>query len=638
MSSLCLITAMFSPVFAQGESQPNPATMPERVAPIASDGLAYPVSTIQFAYPLPHEELPDLESLADIPVILALSTSGYVAPREGMQLVAVTIDDLTRDAPITIYGSALASINNAIRDALESRFGMIGHLVTPDAREIAYRTTQEDLRAEENQTLTIFIWRAAVGDVRTVARGERLVPDIEELDIEPDESNVNRAEHERLRERFSIGRGDLLTKEAVDTEVHRLNRHPGRKADIAIAPTDTPGDVIVDYIITEPKPWTAYVAVSNTGTESTDEWRERFGFMHRQLTGRDDVLRLDYITSWFDETNAFLGSYEFDAGYNNRLKLFGNWSEYTARDVGLGFENFRGESYALGAEFRHNVWQDGPKFIDLIAGIRYEHVNVENQILLLEGTEEFLLPSVGVRYQKNTPLHNAYADLMLEVNWASLVGTDQLDVARLGRFGAEEDFAILKGQLSHSFYLDPYIDPDGFRGEKGRDEMKLAHELALSLRGQWTFNARLAPNFESVAGGAYSVRGYPESSAVGDDAIIGTIEYRYHLGRSTPISAETTTLFGQGFRSSRTQPYGSADWDLILKGFLDVARVSPNDAPFFERAETLVGAGVGVEAQVRSNLTLRLDYGMAFTPLGVGSSRTVDVGDSRLHFLAQFAF
>lgn len=638
MSSLCLITAMFSPVFAQSESQPNPATMPERVAPIASDGLAYPVSTIQFAYPLPHEELPDLESLADIPVILALSTSGYVAPREGMQLVAVTIDDLTRDAPITIYGSALASINNAIRDALESRFGMIGHLVTPDAREIAYRTTQEDLRAEENQTLTIFIWRAAVGDVRTVARGERLVPDIEQLDIEPDESNVNRAEHERLRERFSIGRGDLLTKEAVDTEVHRLNRHPGRKADIAIAPTDTPGDVIVDYIITEPKPWTAYVAVSNTGTESTDEWRERFGFMHRQLTERDDVLRLDYITSWFDETNAFLGSYEFDAGYNNRLKLFGNWSEYTARDVGLGFENFRGESYALGAEFRHNVWQDGPKFIDLIAGIRYEHVNVENQVLLLEGTEEFLLPSVGIRYQKNTPLHNAYADLMLEVNWASLVGTDQLDVARLGRFGAEEDFAILKGQLSHSFYLDPYIDPEGFRGEKGRDEMKLAHELALSLRGQWTFNARLAPNFESVAGGAYSVRGYPESSAVGDDAIIGTIEYRYHLGRSTPISAETTTLFGQGFRSSRTQPYGSADWDLILKGFLDVARVSPNDAPFFERAETLVGAGVGVEAQVRSNLTLRLDYGMAFTPLGVGSSRTVDVGDSRLHFLAQFAF
>lgn len=639
LTSACILLAC---AVAPGLAQDIPAAQVDRAsqsaAPVPSDGVAYPVSEIRFAYPLSHEDLPELEELGSISVLLGQLAEGYVAPREGVPLVVVDIRSIAGEDPVVVYGSALASINNAVRDALESRYGMIGHLVTPDAREIAYRTTQEDLRDDGENELTIFIWRAAVGDVRTVARGDRLVPDVEDLETAPEESNVNRPEHQRLRDRISLKPGDLLTRERVDETVYQLNRHPGRKADVAIAPSDVPGDVVVDYVITEPKPWTAYVAVSNTGTESTDEWRERFGFMHRQLTGRDDVLRLDYITSWFDETNAFLASYEFDAGYNNRLKLFGNWSEYTARDVGLGFENFKGESYALGAEFRRNVWQDGPKFIDLIAGVRYEHINVENQILLLEGTEEFLLPTIGVRYQKNTPLHNAYADLMLEVNWGSVVGTDELDVARLGRFGADENFTILKGQLNHSFYLDPYIDPEGFRGEKGRDEMQLAHELALSLRGQWTFNSRLAPNFESVAGGAYSVRGYPESSAVGDDAIIGTLEYRYHLGRSTPISTETTTLFGQGFRSSRTQPFGSADWDLILKGFLDVARVSPNDAPFFERAETLVGAGVGVEAQIRSNLTLRLDYGMAFTPLGVGTSRTVDVGDSRLHFLAQFAF
>ncbi len=639
LTSACILLACaVAPGLAQVIPSAQVDGQPQSAAPLPSDGLAYPVSEIRFAYPLPHEVLPKLDDLGSISVLLGQLPDGYVAPREGVPLVVVDIRSIGEEDPVVIYGSALASINNAVRDALESRYGMIGHLVTPDAREIAYRTTQEDLRADGQDELTIFIWRAAVGDVRTVARGDRLVPDIEDLDTAPEESNVNRPEHQRLRDRISLMPGDLLTRERVDETVYQLNRHPGRKADVAIAPSGVPGDVVVDYVITEPKPWTAYVAVSNTGTESTDEWRERFGFMHRQLTGRDDVLRLDYITSWFDETNAFLASYEFDAGYNNRLKLFGNWSEYTARDVGLGFENFKGESYALGAEFRRNVWQDGPKFVDFVAGVRYEHINVENQILLLEGTEEFLLPTIGVRYQKNTPLHNAYADLMLEVNWGSVVGTDELDVARLGRFGADENFTILKGQLNHSFYLDPFIDPEGFRGEKGRDEMQLAHELALSLRGQWTFNSRLAPNFESVAGGAYSVRGYPESSAVGDDAIIGTLEYRYHLGRSTPISTETTTLFGQGFRSSRTQPFGSADWDLILKGFLDVARVSPNDAPFFERAETLVGAGVGVEAQVRSNLTLRLDYGMAFTPLGVGSSRTVDVGDSRLHFLAQFAF
>lgn len=602
------------------------------------DGQPYRVSGIEFRYPFPHADLPDTELLKDIVVLLSPSKGGWLGPVADGPIVPVRIGSIGRNEETVIYASALSAINQRVRDYLEAEHGLIGHLVTPDASEIAYASTAQDLRPSDRSSLTILVWRAAVGQVRTVAQGERLVPNVDQLEESPEVSNINRPEHDRLRERFDIEAGDLLTRQKIDTEIHRLNRHPGRRADVAIAPTSEPGEVIVDYLITEPKPWNAYVQISNTGTESTDEWRERFGFIHRQLTGRDDVLRLDYITSWFDETNAFIGSYEFDLGEKNRLKISGNWSEYTARDVGLGFENFTGESYALAAELRRNIWQDGPRFVDLVASLRFEHIDVENRLLLIQGRERFLLPGIGVRYEKNTPLHNAFAELMLETNWGSVVGTDELDVARLGRFGADENFTVLRGQLTHSFYLDPYIDPEGFKGEKGRDQMTLAHELALSLRGQWAFHSRLVPNFESVAGGAYSVRGYPESSAVGDDAIIGSIEYRYHLGRSTPIDSNSTTLFGQSFRNNRTRPYGGADWDLIFKGFLDVARVSPNDAPFFERAETLVGMGVGIEAQIKSNLTLRLDYGMALTPIGVGPARTVDVGDSRLHFMAQFVF
>ena len=638
---LCSISLLLAAVGSAHAVHLQPeASVPSdsSVEPLPRDGRVYPVSRIAFSYPFPHPDLPSDSWLGETVVLLTPTQSGFIAPREGAPVVAVKLGELGTHEQVRIYGSALGAINESVRDRLERDLGMIGHLVTPDAREIAYQTTQNDLRESENTTLTVMIWRAAVAQVRTVAQGDRLVPGTAASDEQTPESNVDRPEHERLRERMEIEQGDLLTREAVDNEVHRLNRYPGRRADVAVAPSGEPGGVIVDYLITEPRPWNAYVSISNTGTESTDEWRERFGFIHRQLTGRDDILRLDYITSWFDETNAFIGSYEFDLGDRNRLKLFGNWSEYTARDVGLGFENFRGESYALGAEFRRNVWQDGPRFIDLTAGVRFEHIHVENQLLLLSGTEDYFLPSVGVRYEKNTPLHNAFGELRIESNWGSVAGSNELDTARLGRFGADNNFTVLHAQLNHSFYLDPYLDPEGFAGEKGQEHMKLAHELALSLRGQWAFHSRLAPNFESVAGGMYSVRGYPESTAVGDDAIIASVEYRYHLGRSTPIDAETTTLFGQSFRSSRTRPYGSADWDLILKGFLDVARVSPNDAPFFERAETLVGAGVGVEAQLKSNLTLRLDYGMAFTPIGVGTSRSVDVGDSRLHFMAQFVF
>jgi hemolysin activation/secretion protein len=141
-----------------------------------------------------------------------------------------------------------------------------------------------------------------------------------------------------------------------------------------------------------------------------------------------------------------------------------------------------------------------------------------------------------------------------------------------------------------------------------------------------------------VAGGASSVRGYKESVAVGDNAIIGSLEYRFHLGKATPITRDTTTLFGSTFRNARTRPYGASDWDLIFSGFIDIGRVTVQDALFFENAETLVGVGVGFEAQLKRNLTVRVNYGMALTKIGTGAAVVTDVGDSRLHFSATVVY
>lgn len=602
---------------------------------IERDGIGYPVDDLVYVYPFEHPELPELGVLDDLVVLLSPTEDGWIALIEDSEAHAVRLGDIGSHGVEIVYGSALAAINQAIRDYLEAEYGLIGHLVTPDALEIAYRTTRDDLRENGDTTLTIMVWRAVVGEVRTVAHGDRLAEKAN--DGEP-ESNINRKEHQRLSDRFQVQPGALLTRDKIDDEIHRLNRHPGRRVDAAIAPSGEPGEVIVDYLITEPKPWTVYMQTSNTGTDSTDEWQQRFGFVNRQLVGRDDVLKIDYSTTGFDETHAVLGSYAFDVGPKARLKLFGRWNEYTAKDVGLGFENFKGNGHALGAELAINVWQDGPKFIDVILGARGEHIHVENRLFLLEGEDDFLLPYVGIRYEKNTPVHSAYGELLLESNWGALVGTSKEEVQILGRFGADDDFTILRGQLSHSFYLEPIFNPVGFRGDHGTDEMTLAHEVAVSLRGQYSFQSRLVPNFEFVAGGFYTVRGYPESAAVGDDAILGSVEYRFHLGRSLPARTDAATVFGKPFRTARARPYGRADWDVIFKGFVDVARLGVNDAPFFEQAETLIGVGVGIETQLKSNVTLRLDYGMALSNIGEGAGQSTGVGDTQLHFSAQFVF
>lgn len=624
---------------AQGqlmESEPD-APEPRNAVPTPErDGVPYLVGRLAYVYPFVHEDLPRIEILDELVVLLSPTEHGWVSVTDGAAVHGVRLGDIGSDGVVVVYGSALAAINQGIRDYLEAEQGLIGHLVTPDASEIAYRTSRQDLRAPEDTELTIMVWRAVVGEVRTVAHGDRLA----EKD-DPgvgDESNVNRVEHQRLRDRLRVEPGALLTREKIDDEIHRLNRHPGRRVDAAIAPSGQPGEVIVDYLIAEPKPWNVYVQTSNTGTESTDIWQQRVGFINRQLTGRDDVLQLDLVTTAFDETTAVLGSYSFDLGPRARAKIYGRWNEYTAKDVGFGFENFKGDGYAIGAEVAVNVWQGGPKFVDAVVGVRGEHIHVENRLFLIEGEDDFLLPYVGFRFEKSTPVHSSYGELILESNWGAVVGSSKEEVQRLGRFGADDDFTVLRGQLTHSFFLEPIFNPEGFRGEKGEDEMTLAHEISVNLRGQYSFNSRLVPNYEFVAGGFHTVRGYDESAAVGDDAILGSLEYRYHLGRSLPARSETATVFGKPFRVARTRPYGAADWDVIFKGFVDVAHLSVNDAPFFETAETLVGAGVGIETQLKSNLTLRLDYGMALTNIGEGASRTTGVGDTRLHFSAQFVF
>jgi hemolysin activation/secretion protein len=625
----------FDALAAQGEPEPTPIRY--AVPTPTRDGVPYPVGQLEYVYPFIHPDLPNLEVLDDLVVVLSPVVNGWISASEGSDLVAVRLGDIGSDGVEIIYGSALATIDQAIRDYLEAEYGLIGHLVTPSASEIAYRTTRADLRPAGETTLTIMVWRAVVGEVRTVARGNRLAERPTKNGEEP-ESNINRDEHQRVRDRLRVEPGALLTRKELDDEVARLSRHPGRRADVAIAPSDKPGEVVVDYLLSESKVWSGYVQTSNTGTASTADWQQRFGFVNRQLTGRDDVLKLDYITTGFDQTNAVLGSYSFDLGPHARAKLYGRWNEYTARDVGFGFENFKGSGFSLGAEAAINVWQDGARFVDVVVGARVENIKVENLLFGFEGEDDFLLPYVGVRYERRTPIHSALGELIVETNWGSVVGSSKGEVQRLGRFGADDDFTILRGQLTHSFYLEPFFNPDGFRGDHGTDEMTLAHELLVSLRGQYSFQSRLVPNYEFVAGGFYTVRGYPESAAVGDDAILGSVEYRYHLGRAMAVSPEMTSVFGRPFRTARARPYGSADWDVILKGFVDVARLGVNDAPFFEQAETLVGIGVGIETQLRSNVSLRLDYGMALTNIGQGAGQTTEVGDTRLHFSAQFVF
>jgi hemolysin activation/secretion protein len=644
--------AVANPGSATGEFIPPQPNRGEDAAaraarPADSERPSYLVGAFVLKYALDHPSLPSIDDLQKVEVTLGRTEEGYVAPGGGVPEETVTIEDVALQPPTRWTSRAIYEVSKAIVAEM-NRLGVIAIRVAPDQAEFAPPGEGDpewgkDLRKPGQSAVTLIIRAGLVTEMRTIAFGERI----------PTERRINAEEHRRILEGVPVQpyhpddpeRRDVLRKDELDEYVYRLNRHPGRRVDLAIAPgaaTGQAGDeaISLDLLINENRPWLAYFQVSNTGTKSTNEWRERFGYVNNQLTGDDDILSLDYITAGFDESHAVVASYSRPIWEDwLRGRVFASWNQFTASEVGFSDEKFKGEGYQVGAELIANVFQRRELFIDAFGAVRFQHLKVNQELVGIKGDDDFFLPSVGLRLERQAETSTTTAQVSLEWNLSDVANTDKRSSERLGRLDVDTDWTTFQWDLSHSFFLDPLVFGQSWFDTSPAGHATLAHEIGLGFRGQFAFDNRLIPNEEQVLGGLYTVRGYPESVVAGDTVYVGTAEYRFHLPAALGMADGPGELFGKPFRSRPTQPYGRADWDLILRAFVDAGRVENSSRKVYERDETLVGAGVGAELQFRQWLNLRVDWGFALDALPAnGAQRKVDSGDNRVHFVGTILF
>lgn len=599
------------------------------------------IAPLRVRYFVEREGLPRLEETLRATVDLVAREEGLDVPADEEAARAITIGELCDGTERTLSLEAVNRVCESLYGVLQRR-GLVGVLVAPDPRQINPRTGR-DARGGDT-ALDIFIYVAVVGEVRTVGSGDRVA----------EADRINSRAHDRIR-RLSPVQADttdperaFIQRDLLDDYVLRLNRHPGRRVDVAIAPTESRDKAVLDYLVAENKPWTLYAQLSNTGTEDTDEWRERLGLTHTQLLGRDDILSLDYITAGFSEAHALIGSYDAPVMDSERLRLrlYGNYSSFEASDVGLASERFSGESWTLGAELVLNAYQDRDFFIDAFAGARWQSIEVENEIAEVKGSDDVFLGRAGLRAERRDDLATLGAGVAVEWSMPGISGSDEDELERLGRLDVDEDWVVFQFDAGYSFFLEPVLNYGEWskprvpqdRSPGGRYApglSTLAHELVLGVRGQYAFENRLIPNAEQVVGGLYTVRGYPESVVAGDSVIIGTVEYRFHVPRALAIQPEPSRVLGRDFRLRPQQQYGRPDWDLVLRAFVDGARVVNSNRLPFERDEALLGAGVGAELLLYQNVSVRMDWGMALEDV---ENQNVKVGSNRFHFVFTLLF
>jgi len=632
------VDAMTSPLAASAATDLGPEEL-------------YPVSKIVIILQPEHPGLPTPEELGAIEVALVRDGKLLGPPKAGEVVTSMRIDQIGADGIVLLTREGIAEILGRISDEFARRH-LLGYIAFVSPQDILLEQPQgyeglTDFRGDRTE-LNIFVLNGVIKNVRTIASGARFGID----------ERLNNPSHVRILNRSPVGvvpnreytdknnQRDLLRRDRLDDYVLRLNRFPGRRVDVALAPGESAGDVTLDFLVSENKQWLAYMQLSNTGTKSTEPWRQRFGAQFTQLANRDDILSLEYITAGFSSSHAVVGSYETAIPGTDRWRgrLFGDFSKFTASDVGLADERFTGEAFTVGGEVAWNFFQRKELFIDAFAGIRWNQTEVFNEAVGVQGREHFLVPKLGLRAEASTDKWSFNAQTTYEWSLSGLAGGQSPGLERLGRLAPEEDWEVFRYAVSGSFFLEPLLFGSDWKDPSTWKSSTLAHEIALSVRGQYAIDNRLVPNEQQVVGGLYSVRGYPESVVAGDNVVIASAEYRWHVPRSfRPLSVadasgttrEPGSFFGRPFNHSPRSVYGRPDWDLVLKAFTDIGRSQNVDKQAFEKNEDLWGAGVGADFLFYRNVSVRVDWAVALDDV---DNQNVKSGSNRFHLVFTLLF
>jgi hemolysin activation/secretion protein len=526
----------------------------------------YPVSGFDIEYALDAPGQPDTAELLATEVELRVGRDGLLPPHPMAENVRFPLGAVPPGS--RFHAGALRQVNRVLLEEFTRR-GIGGVLVTmPDLDE----RTGVDRRAPGDTRIRVLIWTGRVEEVSTLADGERFSSDSLA-------ERTNRPEHAWIREDSPVTAGGeraLLRPQEIEDYAALLSRQPGRRVSPVLRPGELQGATRLEYHVAEQKPWLAYAQVSNTGTEATSDWRERFGFSHTQLTGHDDVLRFDYITD-FDSVHAIWGEYGAPIFRTPRLRwrVDGSWNDYDSSEVGISEVDFTGNEWSFGGRLDANIFQHRDLFVDVFAMAHWNRIHVDNSIEGQAGSN-FFMPGGGIAAERVGEVWSLGAELGVSGNLADFADTDNGDsLDNLGRTDADRTFTMMTWHAETAFYPLTLLRRASWSDEGELGPYDFVQELAFETLGQVTFSdKRLVPQLQQVAGGLYTVRGYEQSVTAGDTVAIVRAEYRLHLPRllEPSVDAPVVPLLGT-FRVRPENAFSFPDWDLIARAFFDGARV-----------------------------------------------------------------
>lgn len=384
-----------------------------------------------------------------------------------------------------------------------------------------------------------------------------------------------------------------------------LNQWPDRRVTPALRAGVTPGTVDVDLNVEDKLPFHASAEINNRQSPNTSPLRFNTTLSYGNLWQLGHSLSFTYQTApeRQDDVQAFSGSYLARIPGVDWLSFLVYGVDSSSDVALLGDMNVVGPGQIIGTRAVVTLPSKEGFFHTLSAGIDYKHF--EQTVKL--GADSFdspitYYPVVASYYATWQQPEKSLTELNATISYGLRgLGSDTASEWDAKRYKAAPNFFILSGSLAETYEL-----PRGF-------------QLYGKISGQIA-DQPLVSSEEFSLGGEQTVRGYLESSWLGDNGGAATIELRTpNIGAYLQDSIEKS---GRGLKNRKV----FNDWRLFT--FIDAGIADIYDPlPDQKSSQRLWSYGVGTTFKMFDALN-----GMVAMAVPENTQDTVKEGEPRVLF------
>ncbi len=385
------------------------------------------------------------------------------------------------------------------------------------------------------------------------------------------------------REAPSVAEGEVPDLGATQKEIIALNRLADRRVTPALRPGVVPGTVDIDLNVEDKLPLHGSLELNNRYSADTTRLRLNGALNYGNMFQRGDTLGASFQVAPedTDDSLVFSGYYLSRINAGLSVMLQGTRQESDISTLG-GSTAVAGSGTILGLRAILDLPGRTGFFQNFTAGIDWKDMGEQTSV---GAGGVVLLDNTDVEY---FPVSLAYAATRLgERDFTEFNLTATLHLRGMGdgderfhnkRYNARASFFHLRGDVSHTH------------------ELGGGAQLFGKLQGQLA-DGPLINNEQMSGGGLGSARGYLEATALGDNGLFATVEYR---SRSfTGVEAE------DGTRSDEWRVHAFVDGGVL--GIYDAL-------PGQDGTSTFASFGIGTRVKYAGHYNASLD--LAFPLVG----------------------